>query len=139
MTGEVPADDEDRAPHARLVSRDGVAVEIETSSGHTIRFDEPEDRGGTDTGPSPTSALAASLAACTVITLELYAGRKGWDIDGIEASVETTFEGYRASAFEVKLEFPDHLDDDQVDRLRTIAGKCPVHRALAETTAVEIV
>ena len=49
--------------------RDGFAHEVEMEGGHSLVVDEPEDRGGTDTGPRPTQLLAASLAGCTAITV----------------------------------------------------------------------
>lgn len=122
----------------RMTGRAGFAVEVETPGDHTVVFDEPEERGGTDTGPSPTAMLAAALAACTIETLKFYADRKGWDLEGIEIAVETSFDGYRPSAFRIELDLPDHLDSDQTERLRVIAGKCPVHRALTEPVEIEI-
>lgn len=124
---------------ARMTRRDGFAVEIETPGGHNVVFDEPRDRGGTDTGPSPVRMLGAALAACTVETLKFYADRKGWDLEGIEVAVETSFDGYRPSAYRIELDLPDHLDADQIERLRVIAGKCPVHQALTESASIEIV
>jgi putative redox protein len=123
----------------RMTGRDGFAITIETPGGHTVVFDEPEERGGTDTGPSPTGMLAAALAACTVGTLKFYADRKGWDLEGIEVAVETTYDGYRPSVYRIELDLPDHLDHEQTERLRVIAGKCPVHRTLTESVAIEIV
>ena len=60
--------------------REGYAHDVEIEGGHSLISDEPESVGGTDTGPSPTRLLAASLAACTAITVEMYADRKGWDV-----------------------------------------------------------
>ena len=51
---------------------------------HTITADEPENQGGQDMGPSPQELLAASLASCTAVTMEMYAERKGWNVDGLE-------------------------------------------------------
>src|SRR3712207_5225763 len=45
---------------------------------HRLTADEPEDIGGKDVGPSPEELLAASLASCTAITMQMYADRKGW-------------------------------------------------------------
>ncbi len=95
-------------------------------------IDEPVDRGGADLGPSPTRAAAAGLAACTAITCEMYAAHKGWELGAVECTVE--IEQGKSSNFEeitVTLKVPETLDDEQRDRLLVIAGKCPVHRALA--------
>ena len=57
---------------------------------HDLSIDEPTDTGGTDAGPSPQELLAASLASCTAVTMEMYATRKGWDIGGVEVACEYT-------------------------------------------------
>ncbi len=76
--------------------RSGFAHDVEIEGGHSLVTDEPESAGGTDEGPSPTRLLAASLAACTAITVEMYADRKGWDVGALEADVETTLRRPRA-------------------------------------------
>ena len=98
---------------------------------HVVSADEPRDTGGDDTAPSPQELLAASLAACTAITMEMYAARKGWDVGEVEVSAEyTPAERGCPTSFRTILRFPSHLSDDQVERLRQIAAKCPVHRTL---------
>ena len=44
--------------------------------------DEPAVLGGHDVGPDPFEYLLAGLGACTVMTLRLYADRKGWPLEG---------------------------------------------------------
>ncbi len=118
--------------------REGFTHEVEIEGGHTIIVDEPTDAGGADEGPSPTRLLAASLAACTAITVEMYAERKGWDVGAMEVSVETTYEGYAPVRFDVTLKPTSQLSDEQMEKLRLIAGKCPVHKALTEDVTVTI-
>lgn len=126
--------------------RDGFAHEVEMEGGHSLVVDEPEDRGGTDTGPRPTQLLAASLAGCTAITVELYAQRKGWELDGLEVAVDMSSESEGVpphavpTHFAVEVALPGGLDDEQRRRLMVIAGKCPVHKLLekgAEITVAE--
>ena len=119
--------------------REGFAHDIEIEGGHTLVSDEPASVGGTDEGPSPTRLLAASLAACTAITVEMYADRKGWDVGALEVDVETTYEGPVPTHFEVKVGLPATLEPDQIEKLLVIAGKCPVHKALAGDTTVAVV
>jgi putative redox protein len=119
--------------------RDGYTHDVEIDSGHTIVIDEPVESGGQDLGPSPTRAAAAGLAACTAITCEMYAARKGWDLGAVECEVEV-HQG-RGSVFEVidlTLRIPAELDAQQRDRLLQIAAKCPVHRALKGDSEVVI-
>jgi putative redox protein len=98
---------------------------------HELTVDEPRDQGGGDSGPDPQELLAASLASCTAVTMEMYAQRKGWDIGGIEVTAQyTAAERGCPTRFNLVLRFPDNLSDEQVDKLQVIAAKCPVHRAL---------
>jgi putative redox protein len=98
---------------------------------HVLTVDEPLESGGEDTAPSPQELLAASLASCTAITMEMYAARKGWDIGHVEVDVEYTLADRGCpTKFELVLRVPDHIPEDQLQRLLIIAAKCPVHRAL---------
>ena len=98
---------------------------------HELTVDEPRDQGGGDSGPDPQELLAASLASCTAVTMEMYAQRKSWDIGGIEVTAQyTAAERGCPTRFNLVLRFPDNLDDEQVEKLQVIAAKCPVHRAL---------
>jgi putative redox protein len=115
--------------------RKGYAHSL-TAGRHTLIADEPPDAGGTDTGPRPTAMLALSLAACTAITIEMYADRKGWELNDVEVEVDYELKPGETSRFEVLLTVAGNLSDEQLERLRAIAGRCPVHRTL--TGAVEI-
>ncbi len=98
---------------------------------HRLTADEPEEQGGDDMGPSPQELLAASLASCTAITIEMYAKRKRWNVDGLEVDCDyTPAERGAVTRFELVMKMPAHLSEDQVERLQIIAAKCPVHRTL---------
>jgi putative redox protein len=98
---------------------------------HQVTVDEPLQAGGSDTGPDPQELLAVSLASCTAITIEMYAARKGWDIGHVEVDVEySPAERGCPTKFELVMRFSDDVPEEQVERLRVIAAKCPVHRAL---------
>lgn len=103
-----------------------------TASCHELIVDEPEDLGGEDQGPTPQEVLAASVAACTAITIEMYARRKGWDIGPVE--VECGYapaESGQPTAFEVVLRLPSTCSEEQAERLSVIGSRCPVRRTLA--------
>jgi putative redox protein len=98
---------------------------------HHVGADEPRDHGGDDTGPNPQELLAASLASCVAITMEMYAKRKGWDIGPVEVEADyAPAERGAPTRFTTVIRLPDGLSDEQVERLRIIAAKCPVHRTL---------
>jgi putative redox protein len=118
--------------------REGFAHEVEIEGGHTVVVDEPVEAGGTDTGPSPTRLLAASLASCTAVTMETYAERKGWEIGKVEVDVEVEYEASTPTSFTVALRLPGELSEEQRERLVAIAGKCPVHRVIAGETPVTV-
>ena len=98
---------------------------------HKLTSDEPRDHGGEDAGPNPQELLAASLAACTAITMEMYAERKGWDIG--EVKVDVDYEPAQRGSptkFQMDVTLPKELPEEQRERLMQIAAKCPVHRTL---------
>jgi putative redox protein len=119
--------------------RQGYTHDVEIQGGHRLVIDEPEESGGANQGPSPTRTLAGTLAACTAITMEMYANRKGWDVGELEVEVEMEYaQSSVPRSFVVILRLPTALTEDQVERLQAIAGKCPVHRALRHDTEVLI-
>ncbi len=98
---------------------------------HRLKADEPKDQGGDDAGPNPEELLAASLASCTAITMEMYADRKGWDIG--EVAVDVDYEPAQRGSptkFTMEVKLPKELPEEQRERLMQIAAKCPVHRTL---------
>jgi putative redox protein len=98
---------------------------------HKLTADEAKEDGGDDAGPSPQELLAASLASCTAITMEMYAQRKGWNTDGLEVDVDyTPADRGSPTRFNLVMRMPAHLSDEQVEKLRVIAAKCPIHRTL---------
>jgi putative redox protein len=122
----------------KVVARrlDGFAHEVEIDGGHTLVVDEPAEVGGTDTGPRPTQLLAASLAGCTAITVEMYADRKGWDVGPIEVDVDLVYDGAMPTNYAVALKLPEGLSEEQRQRLLAIAAKCPVHKLLVGEASV---
>ena len=111
--------------------RDGSFRHLVQVRDHQLVVDEPLDAGGQDTGPRPQELLAVSLASCTAITIEMYAARKGWGLDHVEVEVEySPADRGCPTKFELVTRLPADLPEEQVERLRAIAAKCPVHRAL---------
>ena len=109
-----------------------------TIRSHQLTADEPADHGGDDDGPSPQELLAASLASCTAITMEMYAKRKGWNVDGLAVDVDyTPAERGTVTRFELVMKMPAHLSDEQVRKLQVIAAKGPVHRTLEGEVAFD--
>jgi putative redox protein len=114
---------------ARASRTAGYAHELSVRE-HQLIGDEPESDGGTDTGPNPQELLALSLASCTAITLEMYAERKGWDLGAVSVEVDYDSKAPGPGSFDVLIDIPEPLSEEQLERLRVISGKCPVHRVL---------
>jgi len=118
---------------------------------HYITADEPPSVGGDDFGPAPYELLAASLGACTAMTLQLYANRKKWDIGEVQVHLQhnkvyaddqqDSLEGGKRSdkidLVERQISFSAPLSDDQKTRLIEIADRCPVHRTLESKVIIK--
>ena len=109
----------------------GNLVQEVTIREHELTADEPKETGGDDEGPSPQELLAASLASCTAITMEMYAKRKGWEVG--DMTVDVNYEPAQRGSptrFEMVVKMPKELPEEQRQKLMQIAAKCPVHRTL---------
>src|SRR3954452_9419772 len=126
-----------RAMRATAQQREGYTHDI-TVGNHQITADEPADQGGHDMGPSPQELLSAALASCTAVTMEMYAKRKGWSVEGLEVEARySPAERGCPTRFELVMRMPPHLSEEQVERLQVIAAKCPVHRTLEGEVAFD--
>ena len=107
--------------------------------GQSFLGDEPVSAGGTGLGPAPHDLLSAALAECTVLTLRLYADRKGWPLEAVEAEVshEVQPEATPRDLFRRTVRLTGPLDDEQRARLLEIAERCPVHRTLTAGSRIE--
>lgn len=101
------------------------------SDTNTLLADEPPSMGGTDQGFSPDELLASSLAACTAITLRMYADRKKYSLEKIEVKVSVEWDkAGNKTVMQKTLQFTGNLQPEEIQRLRDIADKCPTHKAL---------
>lgn len=107
------------------------------SGTHTFISDVPPALGGTDAGPDPHALLESALGACTSITVQMYANRKGWKLESCDAQVRFIKEDKEGIVLERKIEFHGELDADQKKRLFEIAEKCPIHQVIVRGAKVE--
>ncbi len=116
--------------------------EIQAGS-HKLVSDAPRDVGGSETAPDPHELLLAALGACTSMTMQIFAERRKWDLQKVH--VELTEEkvddpenpGRQMSKITRSITVEGDLSPEQVDNLKAVANKCPIHKIL--TGSKEIV
>jgi putative redox protein len=113
-----------------------------TNGSHTWKADEPIDLGGSDTGPNPYELLLGSVAACTCITLSMYARRKEIPLTSVTARYHYDKVHAEDCAFcddddrglidtvSSDIEIRGDFTAEQAKRLEEIATRCPVHKTL---------
>lgn len=94
--------------------------------------------GGLDLGPDPHDLVAAGLAACTTMTLRLYAKRKAWALGAVHVEVRHHLEPGQVppDRFDRTITLDGDLDDEQRQRLLQIANLCPIHKLLTQGARV---
>lgn len=122
---------------ATVESSDGTYAQAIKARMHDWAAGEPVEVGGTDNGPTPYELLLSALGACTSITVEMYAARKGWPLDKVHVTLEHSKEeragendGKPVDIIDRVVRLEGALDDDQRAKLIEIAEKCPVQRML---------
>lgn len=110
-------------------------IEIKSLTGNIVIADEPLEKGGLDKGLSPKELLASSLGACTCATLRMYANRKDWDLEKVDAEIELVEEPEQ-TRFIRKIQLTGNLTGEQRTRLLAVANACPIHKILTHTTII---
>jgi putative redox protein len=123
---------------ANVSGSSGYAQQIKTTT-HEFKSDEPEKRGGTNTGPSPFELMLSSLGACTAITLRMYADRKQWALGVIDVKLRLLKDGEEPLRIERKISLTENVDAEQKAKLLEIADKTPVTRALAPGVPIQTI
>ncbi len=148
----------DIGPAAEAVSHETGVTVLESGDGrfqqfvhagpHRLLADEPVAVGGTDTGPSPYDFVSIGLAACTSMTLRMYAERRKMPLGRITVRVthgkihaedcEDCAEGFvgKIDRFERHIAIEGDYDEESRAKILEIADKCPVHRTLDGRSAI---
>ena len=123
-------------------------VEIKADQDHIFIADEPVSGGGDDAGPKPYDYLLAGLAGCKIITVQMYAQRKGWPLTGVEVGLVhykipasecedcESEPNAKVDIIQSEISFEGDLTEEQKQRLKEISERCPVHRTLTSETKI---
>ena len=117
-----------------LIHKAHYATQI-SSATNTLIADEPISHGGTGKGFAPMELLASSLAACTSITLRMYADRKEWNLDSIGVTVDIE-RNNDLSTFKRTIDLKGNLTEEQTHKLLDIANHCPIHKILNSSISI---
>ena len=114
---------------------DGFSIRIRAGN-HDLLSDVDHKLGGTDSGPGPHELLESALGACTSITVQMYADRKGWKLESCDVTVKFVREDKEKIIIERVIDLKGSLDATQRQRLFEIAEKCPIHEVLVRGAEV---
>jgi putative redox protein len=113
------------------------AYRVELRAGtHELLADEPTGSGGGDLGPTPFGLVVSGLAACTAMTLRMYAARKGFELSTIDVDVRYDVADGGGATIVRTITVPADLPADQRERLADIAERTPVTVALRGGTPI---
>lgn len=114
-----------------------------SADGHTIVTDEPEARGGTNTGATPLVHLTAALASCQTVQIIKVAEAMRFEHGSINIGASTTtdriaaVEGdkkvMRFSAADLTIEIETNEPENRIERLKKLSeDACPVGMLFAD-------
>lgn len=114
--------------------KEPLVAEI-TIRNHKLISGVTEKLGGKDEGPDPHELLEAALAGCTILTVQMYANRKGYKLESCDVSIKILKEGPE-TLISRELTFKGDLSDEERARLVEIAEKCPIHKLLESKVSI---
>ena len=120
----------------KSASKDSFKQEINTGK-HHIAADAPKAFGGEEAAPDPHELLLAALGACSSITMQMYAKRKGYPLNAVDIHLSETKQddaqnpGQSMALINKEIKVSGDLTPEQVNDLKAIADKCPIHKLIS--------
>ena len=108
-----------------------------------VSIDEPIERGGTNTGLSPTETLISALIGCTNVITQRVAEKAGVEIEDMAVKAEARFDRRGVSLTEeIAVPFPEIVltidlttgaSEAAIETVKADLGKyCPVSKVITE-------
>lgn len=109
------------------------------SGGHRLTADEPKSVGGLGSGLSPYDLVSAGLAACTTMTMRLYAQRKDFPLERARTTVvhSKRADVTPADLFTRTITLEGPLSEEQRENILAIADRCPVDLTLVRGADIQ--
>ncbi len=116
-------------------SREGHYRQEISTGKYNINADAPTAAGGEGTAPDPHELLLAALGACSSITMQMYAKRKGYPLKTVHVELSESKQeespGQTTVVITKSIKVSGDLTEEQVNDLKVIADKCPVHKLIS--------
>lgn len=106
---------------------------------HTWLVDEPIEVGGLNLAQKPSEQVLSALLSCKIITVKMYAERKGWDVKNVFIELTMGEKEGEKTMIEKSIRFEGDLTEEQKTRLIEISGRCPVVKLLSNSFEYKIV
>ncbi len=102
--------------------------------------DAPKNISANSVGPDPHELIYAALGACTSMTMQMYAQRKGMDIQGIEVDVQPVTDASKHNELTLikrLVKVNGQVNPEAMEMLARVADKCPIHKLLVKAVPIE--
>ena len=108
--------------------------------GFVVRTDQPEQKGGDGSAPSPFDLFLASIATCAGVYVKGYCDARGIETRGLglEMRVERDAEGRMVERLVLEIRLPEGFPPKHREGVLRAAELCAVKKHLLHPPAVEI-
>ncbi|MDP3535629.1 OsmC family protein [Halomonas sp. M1] len=112
---------------------------VEVDGLEALYSDVPPVVGGDGSAPDPHDYFDIALGTCKAITVQMYAKRKQWPLEGITVKVQRDDSQERKGVYSLAVTLILHgiEDPEQRTKLEEISHRCPIQRLMTQAT-VEI-
>ncbi|APW99585.1 dihydrolipoyllysine acetyltransferase [Halobiforma lacisalsi AJ5] len=117
---------------------DGMRGRIEAGS-FEWGYDEPADRGGTETDPTPVDVFLGGLASCLSLSTRYQADKRDADVGEISVTTDADPEHGSVESIEATIHLESDEDDETVERIVELGERgCHVSQLLREDLELDL-